>query len=74
MKLSGYCFYMKTNTLEDFQICISVPLKTNSNRRGNTWGKYEINAMKEQNDLPRLILNICLNNNKKRIVITIKSD
>ena len=56
---------MKTNTLEDFQICISVPLKNHSNRRGNTWRKYEINAMKEQNDLPRLILKICLNNKKK---------
>ena len=25
---SGYCFYMNTNILGDFQICISVPLKT----------------------------------------------
>ena len=26
-KFSGYCFYMNTTTKEDFQICISVPLK-----------------------------------------------
>ena len=25
-KLSGYCFYINTNTKGDFQICISVPL------------------------------------------------
>ena len=25
-KFSWYCFYMNTNILEDFQICISVPL------------------------------------------------
>ena len=27
-KFSGHCFYMNTNIQEDFQICISVPLKT----------------------------------------------
>ena len=26
MKLSGYCFYINTNTQGDFQICITVPL------------------------------------------------
>ena len=26
-KFSGYCFYMHTTILGDFQICISVPLK-----------------------------------------------
>ena len=27
-KFSGYCFYMNTNLKRDFQICISVPLRT----------------------------------------------
>ena len=27
VKFSGYCFYMNTNILKDFQICISVPLR-----------------------------------------------
>ena len=27
-KFSGYYFYMNTNILEDFQICISVPLRS----------------------------------------------
>ena len=27
-KFSGYCFYMNTNIYGDFQICISVPLRT----------------------------------------------
>ena len=27
MKFSAYYFHMKTKTLADFQICISVPLK-----------------------------------------------
>ena len=27
MKFSGYWFYMNTNILGDFQICISVPLR-----------------------------------------------
>ena len=26
-KFSGYCFYINTNLLGDFQICISVPLR-----------------------------------------------
>ena len=26
-KLSGYCFYLKTNIYGDFEICISVPLR-----------------------------------------------
>ena len=27
-KFSGYCFYMNTNMFKDFEICVSVPLKT----------------------------------------------
>ena len=29
VKFLGYCFYMNTNILRDFQICISVPLISN---------------------------------------------
>ena len=30
VKFSGYCFYMNTNMLRDFKICISVPLSVAS--------------------------------------------
>ena len=30
-KFSGYCFDMNTNIMEDFKICISVPLSLEKN-------------------------------------------
>ena len=39
-KFSGYCFYMKTNISRNFQICISVPLKSSQpSACGISWFK-----------------------------------
>ena len=32
-EFSGYCFYINTNKLEEFQIPISVPLKSNKGKK-----------------------------------------
>ena len=43
MKFSAYYFHMKTKTLADFQICISVPLRKTF--RGNLYETISTNEI-----------------------------
>ena len=61
---SGYCFYMNTNILGDFQICISVPLKLSILPISNHCATFTVAKNLLQNLIRRNILcNSNLNSN-----------
>ena len=58
-KLSGYCFYVSTSIQEDFQICISVPLRNIQTLRINNSIPAGIYLLKVNSRNTRTTCEIC---------------